>query len=290
MEANSARVLLAYNSEQKRPVAGLTKIATAKVVLDWTKISQTKLTTMMFVPGSITQLPGSNPMGLQPGEQISIRDALYSSLLGSDDAASYTLACHVGQALLIQRQRQGEPEKTFVKEMNFLAKSLGMRKTKFTSSHGSDITHKKGRSTASDIARLCVYAMRETSFVFYVKQPSRKVTVSAVSGARRTFTVKNTNTLLGEMQINGVKTGQSAVAGPCLAINSHRTPLVTKLSDGRSQIRRRDLVVVVLGSSDRFAQGKQLAGQGWAAFKQWGDSGYPISENKREYLIVPQIR
>jgi len=289
MEANSARVLLASNSEKKRPIAGLAKIAAAKVALDWAKRSHTSLTTKIVIPDSALSFGGANPMGLSPGDHLSMRDAIYSAMLGSDDMAMHALAVHIGQELLIRRQKRGDPQKTFVDEMNILAKSLGMRRTRFVTPYGLNLPHKKGYSTAADMARLCVYALRDSAFMFYVKQDSRKISMTNIQGVERFYRVFNTNRLLGKLQINGIKTGQSALAGQCLAVNSHRTPIVTKLGDGRYLIRRRDLVVVVLGSPDRFRQTSILVTQGWAAFKQWGDAGYPVSEEKREYLIVPQI-
>ena len=289
MEAHSNRVLLALNSEKKRPVASLVKVAAVKVTLDWAKISQTSLTSMVVVPETALTLPGPNPMGLRPGDRISVRDAIYSSMLGSDNMAMHALADHVGRALLARRQRQGDPQKTFVGEMTHLAKALGMRKTKFVTPYGMDLQRRKGYSTAADMARLCVHVMRDPSFIFYVKQKSRKIAVLGVDGQSRSFTVANTNQLLGQLGVNGIRTGLSASAGQCLATNSHKSPLVTKLGDGRSRIRGRDLIVIILGSSDRFAQAKMLIGQGWAAFDQWGSSGYTTSESKREYLIVPQL-
>jgi len=122
-----------------------------------------------------------------------------------------------------------------------------------------------------------------------VKQKSRKITVLGADGQRRSYTVANTNQLLGQLGVNGIKTALSATAGQCLALNSHKSPIVTKLGDGRSRVRGRDLIVIALGSGDRFAQSKMLIGQGWATFDQWGNSGYPISESKREYIVVPQL-
>jgi len=289
MEANSARVLLASNSEKKRPMAGLAKIAAAKVALDWAKLSKTSLTTKIVIPDSALSFGGANPMRLQPGDHISMRDAIYSAMLGSDDMAMHALAVHIGQELLIRRQSQGEPQKVFVAEMNILAKSLGMTRTRFVTPYGLNLPRKKGYTTAADMARLCVYALRDSAFMFYVKQDSRRISVTGMQGAQRSYRVFNTNRLLGQMQINGIKTGQSASAGQCIAINSHRSPIVTKLGDGRSLVRRRDLVVVILGSVDRFREATTLVNQGWAAFEQWGGAGYPVSEKKREYLIVPQI-
>jgi len=197
MEAHSGRVLLASNPEQRRPVASLTKIATTKVILDWAKVSQTSLSTMASVPQSALAFGGPNPMGLRPGDRIPLRDAMYSVLLGSDNIAAQTLADHVGRALLARRQRSGDPQKTFVTEMNRLAKALGMRRTRFSTAHGLDIQGKTGYSTAADMARLSVHAMRDIGFTFYVKQKSRTVTVVGIDGRKRSFKVRNTNSLLG---------------------------------------------------------------------------------------------
>lgn len=289
MEAHSGRVLLASNSEAKRPVASLTKVATAKVVLDWAKASNSSLATQAIVPNSALSIGGANPMGLRPGDRISLRDAIYSALLGSDNVAALTLADHVGRALLMHRRRQGDPQAAFVAEMNQLAKALGMRRTRFVNPHGLELSGKKGYSTAADIARLCVYVMRDSGFEFYVKQKHRKIAVAAADGRRLSYKVGNTNQLLGQQGINGIKTGMTTAAGQCLAVNSHRSPLVTKLDATRSQIRKRDLIVVVLGSADRFGRARQLVAQGWAGYDGWAAGGYQVSAKKKELIVVPKL-
>jgi len=289
LEAHSGRVLLAANPDKKRPVASLTKVATAKVVLDWAKVSQTSLSSMVTVPPSALTFGGPNPLGLQPGDRMSLRDALYSTLLGSDNIAAYTLANHVGSALLTRRRQGGDTLKTFVKEMNQLAKALGMRKTRFSSPHGLEL-RSKGYSTAADIARLCVHAMRDTGFTFYVKQKSRSISVTSASGDRRSFNVGNTNSLLGQLGVNGIRTGFTAAAGQCIAVNSHKDPIVRKINEKRSQIRNRDLVVVVLGSADRIGRTKQLITQSWPLYDQWLAAGSPVSPKGKELIVVPRLR
>ena len=290
VEAHSGKVLLAANSERKSPVASLTKIATAKVVLDWAKASRTSLATFAIVPQSAFAFGGSNPMGLQPGDRISLRDAIYSAMMGSDNIAAQTLADFVGRSILARRQRGGDPERVFVAEMNNLARGLGMRRTKFGTPHGLDIPRKKGYSTASDVARLSIHVMRDTGFVFYVKQKTRNIHVTKVNGRKFAYKVTNTNPLLGQLGVNGIKTGTTAAAGQCLAINAHRKPLVTKLTDGRSRIRKRDMIVVVLGSADRAARGRQLIAQAWPMYDQWAAAGYPLTKKGRELLRVPTLR
>jgi len=290
MEANSGRVFLAANSEKKRPVASLTKIAAAKVVLDWATLSQTSLSSHATVPQSMLTMAGPNPMDLRPGEEIQLRDALYSALLGSDSIAIHTLADHVGRSIMARRGAAGEPQKVFVHEMNQLAQSLGMRRTRFRTAHGLETDFRKGYSTASDMARMSVYAMRDVGFAFYVKQKKRTVSVNGLNGSKRSFEIQNTNPLIGELGVNGIKTGLTMEAGQCIAINSHRSPVVRKIDDTRSQIRKRDLVLVILGSDDRIGRAKELITQAWPLYDQWVVAGFPVSPKAKELLVVPRLR
>lgn len=290
MEANSGRVLLADNTEKKRPIAGLTKIATARVALDWAKLSGVSLSSYIAVPPSASLLVGGNPMQLQPGERIQLRDALYAALLAGDSVAAHSLCIHVGQQILIRRQSQGDPEKTFVHEMNQLAKSLGMRRTKFKNAHGLDALSKWANSTASDMARLSVHVMRDVGFAFYVKQPTRSVTIMSVHGEKRSYQIKNSNPLLGQLEVNGIKASASAAAGQCISLNAHRSPVVRKIDETRSQIRKRDLVVVVLGSHDSITRSRQLIAEGWLLYDKWANEGFMVSPKRRELLQVPRLQ
>jgi len=290
MEAHTGKVLLAAKPEQKRPVASLAMIATAKVVLDWADASQTSLASQAFVPQSAFAFQSSNPMGLRPGDRVTLRDAIYSALMGSDNIAAHTLADHVGRAILAHRRQAGDPQKIFVAEMNYLAKALGMRRTRFGNSHGLNHVGRKSYSTASDIARLCVHVMRDTGFAFYVKQKSRNIYVNKAGGRKLAFKVTNANPLLGVFGINGIKSGASVSAGQCLAVNAHRSPLVKKLSDDRAQIRYRDLIVVVLGSNDVAVRSKQLISQAWPMYDGWAASGYQQNAQSSKLIVVPKIR
>jgi D-alanyl-D-alanine carboxypeptidase (penicillin-binding protein 5/6) len=289
MEANSGRVLLAYNTEKKRPIAGITKVAAARVALDWASLSGTSLSTYISVPECASQLSTANPMQLVPGERIQLRDALYAALLGSDSIAAHTLAVHVGRAILLRRQVQGDAHDAFVYEMNQLAKSLGMRRTRFATAHGLGASSRRAYSTASDVARLSVHVMRDVGFAFYVKQPSRKVSIVGVDGANRSYLLKNENSLLGTNGVNGIKTGMSVAAGQCVSLHVHRSPVVRKIDDTRSQIRKRDLVVVVLGSQDRSSRAKQLISEAWPLYDQWAAGGFIVSAKRKELLTVPRL-
>ena len=122
LEAYSGKVLIAKNSTAKRPVASLTKIATAVVALDWAEVAGTDIAKVMVTAPPTTSLVGGpNPLNLQPGDQMSLRDALYAALLSSDNLAALTVADHVGRELLrAHGKSSGDPVAEFVGEMNLL--------------------------------------------------------------------------------------------------------------------------------------------------------------------------
>ena len=164
-----------------------------------------------------------------------------------------------------------------------------MKRTKFANAHGMDTARQRGISTAEDMARLCIYATRKPGFRFYVKQVSREI--ETVRGEqKRSFLVQNTNKLLGKLEINGIKTGMTGLAGQCLVVSSERPNVVRRLPDGRSQLTPRRLITVILGSPDRFGQTSTLVTQGWDNYDRWIAAGKPISNAKKDLLLVPPPR
>lgn len=285
VEAHSGKVLLAQNSTVKRPVASLTKIATGVIATDWaiaTKQDLKKITAT--VPEAVTRIGGPNPLNLQPGQTINLSDALYAALLGSDNYSAMTIADHIGRDMNNRRGREENPIWSFVKEMNELARVLGMKHTRFLNPHGLELPKQEGYSTAADMAKLSIYAMRRPAFAFFVRQKSRTIQV-----AGQTYQITNTNQLVGEQGILGIKTGQTTPAGPCLATSMEKPPLVRTKPDGTKGATPRRLTVVVLNSPDRFGRTRALLAAGWARYDQWIASGGIIQDPKREVLPVPQF-
>jgi len=290
VEAHSGKILIASNASVKRPVASLTKIATATVAIDWATATGSDLGTLLItVPQTAALVGGPNPMNLQPGDRLSMRDALYSALLGSDNLAALTVADHVGREILSRRGKQGDPVATFVSEMNKLAAFSGASQTKFVNPHGLDNRKPPGLSTAADMARISITAMRRAAFTFIVRQESRNVTVTGVNGTR-TFQVKNTNEMIGENGVLGLKTGTTNDAGPCVSICMDRDPLVRTKPDGSKGATPRRLIVVVLNHPNRFDRARGLIRQGWPIYDAWLASGAPVKDPRREILNVPGVR
>jgi D-alanyl-D-alanine carboxypeptidase (penicillin-binding protein 5/6) len=287
VEAYSGKVLVAANASAKRPIASLTIIATGAVAVDWATATGADIGTLQItVPATVGLVGGPNPMNLQPGDRISMRDALYSALLGSDNLAALTIADHVGRELLARRGKTGEPVVEFVAEMNRLAQALGMSRTRFANPHGLERSGAKAYSTAADVARMSIYAMRRNAFNFIVRQPERQISVAG-AGGKRSYHLRNPNELIGEPGVLGVKTGTAAAAGPCLAVCMERDPLVRQKADGSKGATPRRLVVVVLNNPDRFNRARELIHQGWAVYDPWLAEGAPVQDKPRELLSVP---
>lgn len=287
LEAYSGKVLVASNASARRPIASLTMIATGAVAVDWATATGADIGSLQItVPQTVTLVGGPNPMNLQPGDRLTMRDALYSALLGSDNLAALTIADHVGRELLARRSKPGEPVVEFVAEMNRLALGLGMTQTRFANPHGIERSGAKAYSTAADVARLAIYAMRRNAFSFIVRQPERQIGVTGAAG-KRSYHLRNSNELIGEPGMLGVKTGTTAAAGPCIVACMERDPLVRQKPDGTKGATPRRLMVVVLNNPGRFSRARDLIRQGWAVYDPWLAEGAPVQDRRRELLNVP---
>jgi len=284
VDASSKRVLMAGSASKKRPVASLTKIATACVVLDWVEGTGATLGQMATVPPSAASLQ-PNPFGFAPGDTITLRDALCCAMMGSDNIAAETLAWHVGADVMRRTGGGGTPFRVFVKQMNALAAKLGMASTKFLNPHGLDSAAVVPFSTAADIARLTLYAQKKPAFAFYTSQAERRVAFQRGGRDPQTFLLKNTNKLLGVKNIDGVKTGTTARAGQCVVLSAAKPSIVVDVAPRKQEVFPRRLIVVALGAQDRFREGAWLLDEGWVRYDQWVAAGRPI--NDQSELLDP---
>lgn len=284
LEVNSGRVLYSSRAEAVRPAAMLTHVATAVVALDWLSRTKVDLNSVISVPSIASQQAGANPMRLIPGDQLTLRDALYSMLLGSDYVSAVSVAHYVGSDLA-KRRGQSDPIKEFVKDMNLLAKALGMTNTTFRVPHGLD-SDKKNETTAADLALLGVYAMRNSAFSFIVSQSSRQIGVKTATG-NKLYKINNSNPLLKDPGVNGIKTGTSAAAGPCAMIGVQRATI--RKHDpiaGREVNYPQRMVVVVLGSPKRYERCRELIREGWREFDSWLSKNQPRTDGEKRFLYL----
>ena len=282
VDTQTGFILQEFKSKDKRQIGSLTKVATAMVVLDWAEHQGGDLNQAVVLSPAAFVGTLENNIGFRPGDEIALRDLLYAALVQSDNVAAYSLADYVGSK--IQGSTAGEKSKltavdTFVTQMNALARQLKMEKTRFVNPHGVDTNVKPlPYSTAEDLARLTRYALNKASFRFYISQKERQISFRR-GGKELRYNLRNTNELLGSNGIDGVKTGQTARAGQCLILSSVRESDVVKEGNGVRIFPRR-VIVVLLGSSNRFGEGGQMITQGWQLYDQWAAGGRLVDPKK----------
>ncbi|MBU3665356.1 MAG: D-alanyl-D-alanine carboxypeptidase [Chthoniobacterales bacterium] len=270
----TGHVLASGNENEKLQIGSLTKIATAMVVMDWADATRASLAAEVPVPPGVQSVGGMNPCGLQPGDMVSLRDLIYAAMMVSDNHAAYTLAHNVGERL--PNPQQLGPVDNFTAHMNALARTLGMKRTIFLNPHGLDNMETPPHSTATDLARLTRYAYKHAGFNFYVSQPAREISITGADGTKRGFLLRNTNEVLGQDGIDGVKTGRTARAGDCLVLSADQAP-ATVDNNGQTVAIPRRIIVVLLASPDRFGEGLQLVRRAWELHAQWSAEGRPVS-------------
>jgi D-alanyl-D-alanine carboxypeptidase (penicillin-binding protein 5/6) len=275
-DAQTGYILEEQEPRKKLQVGSLTKIAMASVVLDWAERKSGNLNQVVTIPQGAFVGTTENNIGFQPGDTISLRDLLYAALVQSDNIAAYTLAHHVGSQLgsLLPSDVSSKmsPVDAFVTQMNALSKQLKMERTRFVNPHGIDWNVKPlPYSTAEDMARLTRYAMNKASFRFYVSQKERQISFNR-AGHQLNYMLRNTNELLGKIGIDGVKTGTSARAGQCLILYANRESEVVRQGQMET-VYPRHLMVVLLGSTNRFGEGTALLQRGWQLYDQWAAAG-----------------
>jgi len=280
-DAQTGYILEEQEARKKLQVGSLMKIATASVVLDWSERRSGDLNQAVAIPQEAFAGTLENNIGFQPGDTITLRDLLYAALVQSDNIAAYTLAYHVGAKVgsLAPGDTKYTPVDAFVTQMNALAKQLKMDRTRFVNPHGVDYKVKPmPYSTAEDMARLTRYAMNKASFRFYVSQKERQISFDR-GGRRLNYMLRNTNELLGKMGIDGVKTGRTSRSGDCLILYANRQAEVVRQGQTET-VYPRHLMIVLLGSTNRFGEGTALLQRGWQLYDQWAAGGRMADSKK----------
>lgn len=264
VEVNSGRLLYASNATEKRPIGMLANVATGCVVTDWVKAANVNLDTLITVPAEATRWPKTNLLKLKPGEQLSIRDALYSTLMWDDSASAMTLAYACGSAI-----SHSDPAGAFMNQMNRLAARLGMSSTYFKGPSGAVVS----QSTARDMALLGMYATGNPALLGVCSRPSETVTIHSPAGSRAQ-TVRNNNKLLSfSERVDGIKAANSRSAGSCLIVTATRQSVKRPHPEtGVISTYGQRLVVVMLGmpnSSQRNNTAAKFLRDGWDVWEQW---------------------
>ena len=205
--------LYASNENQRLPMASTTKIMTAIVALENSKLDKT-----VIIDDEAVGTEGSSAY-LKGGDTYTLEGLLYALLLQSANDAAVAIAINVGGT-----------QDRFVEMMNQKAEDLNLRDTHFANPNGLDA--KDHYTSAYDLARLSSYALKNADFSRIVSTKTK--TVISNEGTLRTF--YNHNKLLGSFDgCIGVKTGYTKSSGRCLvsaALRDGMTLVAVTLDDG----------------------------------------------------------
>ncbi len=281
METNSGRILYSSNSNTRRPIGMLANIATAVVAIDWIDAHNVPMDRMLVVPATVDQWPRTNLMKLRPGECISLRDALHSTIMWDDSACAATLAHACGQSLSVN-----DPDGAFIAQMNKLALTLGMNSTLFKGAHGGVISN----STARDMALLSMYAIERPLFQSISTKRTYVATIASPMGGARQACITNSNRMLAASEgIDGVRAARSVSAGCCLSVSAKR-PSVKRINPRTGQMATyaQRLLVIILGTKtpqERYSMASDFLRDGWHAWDEW-QSRDDFSEHAK-FIILP---
>jgi D-alanyl-D-alanine carboxypeptidase (penicillin-binding protein 5/6) len=200
--AATGKLLWSRGLNTERPMASITKVMTAFLVLRMGHLDQT-ITIPSAVTGYVRENDASNA-GLRPGDKLTARQLLDALLLPSGADAAYALA-----------QAYGPGIPAFVARMNATARLLGMSRTHFSNFDGLPYpTPYSNYSTAANLLTLGHAAMLVPAFRLVVGQRSYRIVAGP---GHHAYFWRNLNPLLGYYPgAIGIKSGYTGAAGQCL--------------------------------------------------------------------------
>jgi len=218
LNANTGELVYGFHEHDRKEIASLTKIMTAYTSIQIiTKLDINILASKVETSFDAALMNGTSA-DLAEGDVLSIWDMLHAMLLPSGNDAAYALAEYFGLLLLElgmpSVSKVTDPIQIFIAEMNKNAKSLGLSDTNYANPHGLQNCFNK--SSAYDIAKLSAAAMKSPLFAEIVKKAKYTCLGQDMFGNQKMFMWYNTNKLLAK-GFNGLKTGITPTAGPCLS-------------------------------------------------------------------------
>jgi len=198
-DANSGEVLFEHDAGLVGPIASITKLMTALVVLD----GQQPLDETIEITNADRWTGKGAFSRLAVGTKLTRSDLLKLALMASENRAARTLG---------RNYPGGMP--AFVRTMNEKAKALGMTRTHFDDPSGLSSDNV---SNARDLAKLVTAASRDTRIREFSTLESHEVRVG-----KSVLTYRNTNLLIGkpDWDILVQKTGFTNDAGECLVMQT----------------------------------------------------------------------
>ncbi|MCK4607527.1 MAG: D-alanyl-D-alanine carboxypeptidase [candidate division Zixibacteria bacterium] len=192
---DNGEVLYARNADRVRPVASISKLVTAMVVLDkGVDLSRTEIIKR-------DDARRSSRSRLRVGSKLSLHDLLHAALISSDNRAARALA----------RATCGSID-AFVREMNNKAEQMGLEHTVFHEPTGLDT---RNVSTAHEVARILHHAYEYDTIARITSLKTHRVRL--LNKKNSYVKMSNTNRLLwSRYRVLVGKTGYIRAADYCL--------------------------------------------------------------------------
>ncbi|HEX7113851.1 MAG TPA: D-alanyl-D-alanine endopeptidase [Steroidobacter sp.] len=219
MDAADSSILYARNSTQPLPIASITKLMTALVVLE----SGEPLEETIEIQPEDCELEKPVYSRLTPGTRLTREELLRLALMSSENRAAQALArAHPGGLT------------AFVREMNAKARELGMKTARFAEPTGLS-SHNV--SSAKDLVKLVRAAAENPLIAQFSTEPHYTVVTPT-----HVLEYRNTNTLVEkpDWTIQVQKTGYTNAAGRCLVM--------------QALIEERPIVMVLLNSFGKYTR------------------------------------
>lgn len=218
-DLSSGKVLYEKNADAVLPIASITKLMTAMVVLD----AKQGLNDMLTVTTDDIDTIKKSYSRLSIGTKLSRNNMLRLALMASENRAASALSRHYPGG-----------RKAFVRAMNNKARWLGLKETRFTEATGLSSANV---SSAHDLARLVAAAHK---YPLIRKFTTTHEYTVAVQHQKQTF--RNTNKLVrnSNWDISLSKTGYIKEAGRCLVMQAklaHRHTIIVLLDSQGSLTR-----------------------------------------------------
>ena len=197
MNADTGQVLYAKNENKVFRSLSLTKLITARVLID--RMGDRLAETVTIAPAHLVR---GSTAGLKRGDVWTLQDLLYGMVLMSGNDASLAIADRVGADMLAQDGKRGDARKRFVAEMGSAAAALGAESARFADPYGLSPDNV---STARDIGLIAASVFTDPRLLPAWACTTRKVDVGGPKA--RTVTLETTIEILGEDGVIGGKTG-----------------------------------------------------------------------------------
>lgn len=219
LDVDTNEVLLNKNSKAVLPIASITKLMTALLVVEAMQPLDEVLT---ITQEDIDTEKGSSSR-LRPGTQLTRGEMLHLALMSSENRAANALGRHYPGGL-----------GSFVPAMNAKAKLLGMQDTRYAEPTGLS---SQNQSSAHDLALL----VKAASTVPLLRELSTSPEYQVAVGARQLqYHTTNRLVLSPSWDIGLQKTGYIREAGQCLVM--------------QAQLAGRKLVLVLLDSAGKYSR------------------------------------